>query len=270
MPQRAKTLGFIGSGNMAEAIARAAVDQGVLTPGDMIAADLSEARRDVFADMGVEVTDDAATVLAACEQVMIAIKPQHAQELCDVLSGQVSDDQIVISIMAGISTAKLAQMLGGSVRVIRVMPNTPLIVGLGMAGVCRGDDAFEGDESLSMKLFGSGMSEAVLVDEPKIDAITAVSGSGPAYLFYLAEAMEEAAASLGLGEAGERLVTQTLLGAATLLLQSPDPASELRRKVTSPGGTTQAAIEHMESQNVRSAIAEAVRKAQAKSLELGA
>lgn len=274
MPPRAKTLGFIGAGNMAEAIARSAIDQGVLTPGEIIAADVSPERQVVFAEIGIDVTDDAQQVLAACEQVMLAVKPQHAETICETLSGQVGEDQIIISIMAGIGSAKLAAMLSGgddsaTVRVIRAMPNTPLIVGLGMTGVARGDQAFAGDEALSMKLFGSGMSEAVFVDEDRIDAITAVSGSGPAYLFYLAEAMEQAASAMGLGEDGERLVTQTLLGAATLLLQSPDPAAELRRKVSSPGGTTEAAINHMESQSVREAIADAVRKAEARSKELG-
>lgn len=274
MPPRAKTLGFIGAGNMAEAIARSAIDQGILTPVDMIAADVSEERRSMFSEIGIEVTADVQDVLAASEQVMLAVKPQHAEGLCESLSGQVGEDQIIISIMAGIGCAKLTAMLNGgddsaTVRVVRAMPNTPLMVGLGMTGVARGSQAFAGDEALSMRLFGSGMSEAVLVEDDQIDAITAVSGSGPAYLFYLAEAMEQAAAAMGLGEDGERLVTQTLLGAATLLRQSPDPAAELRRKVSSPGGTTEAAINHMESQSVREAIADAVRQAELRSRELG-
>ena len=120
-----------------------------------------------------------------------------------------------------------------------------------------------------MSLFSCGKSEAILVSEDKIDAITAVSGSGPAYLFYLAEAMQQAAEQLGLGERKELLVNQTLIGAATLLLNSPDPAGELRRKVTSPGGTTQAAIECMETKHVRPAIVEALAAAQRRSKELG-
>ena len=267
---RTKTLGFIGAGNMAEAIARAAIGQGVVAPADLIAADVSEARREVFRQMGVAVAEDATQVALAAQQIMLAIKPQQAADVARAIAPQLADDHVIISIMAGISTAKLAELLDAPApRVIRVMPNTPLMVGLGMTGVALGPHARPGDETLTMSLFSCGKSEAILVSEDKIDAITAVSGSGPAYLFYLAEAMQQAAEQLGLGERKELLVNQTLIGAATLLLNSPDPAGELRRKVASPGGTTQAAIECMETKHVRPAIVEALAAAQRRSKELG-
>ena len=269
-PTRTHTLGFIGAGNMAEAIARAAIEQGVLTPADIVAVDVNEARRDVFRKMKITVVDDVAQVIAASQQIMLAVKPQQAADVAGVIAPELGDDQVVISILAGITTVKLGQLLNAKrPRLIRVMPNTPVMVGLGMTGVATGPHAKPGDEQLSMTLFSCGGSEALLVTEDKIDAITAVSGSGPAYLFYLAEAMQQAAEELGLGEQKELLVNQTLIGAATLLLNSPDSAAELRKKVSSPGGTTQAAIESMESQHVRAAIAAGVAAAEQRSKELG-
>jgi pyrroline-5-carboxylate reductase len=131
-----------------------------------------------------------------------------------------------------------------------------------------GESAQNGDQDLAMKLFGAG-GKAVTVDEPMIDTITAVSGSGPAYLFYLAEAMEEAARQLGLGEHAELLVSQTVLGAAKLLNESPDSAAELRRKVTSPKGTTEAAIKHLDGNKSTDVIINAIKAAHARSIELG-
>ena len=262
-------LGFLGAGNMAEAIAAAAESKSVLTPQDMIASDPSDARRDVFAAMGIAVTTDNAEVVSLSEQIMLAVKPQVMPEAAADLASGINDEQVVISIMAGIGTAKLASAVGKAIRVVRVMPNTPMMVGSGMAGIALGDDAQEGDDELAMQVFQAG-GEAVRVDEALIDAITAVSGSGPAYLFYLAEAMTEAAAKLGLAEHASLLVQQTIIGAAKLLCQSTDTPAELRRKVTSKGGTTEAAIKHMETNGARQAIVEAIEAAQKRAVELGA
>lgn len=268
------TLGFIGAGNMAEAIARGAIGQAVVAAKKMIAADPSPERRAVFESFGVAATEDGAKVVAESEQVMLAVKPQVFASVAPVLAKNLRDDQVVVSIMAGIGTAKIEAAVSSlkpqasSLRIVRVMPNTPLMVGKGMAGVCVGEHAQEGDDELTMKLFSSA-GRAVLVDEAMIDAITAVSGSGPAYLYYLAEAMQEAAVQLGIGEHADVLVRQTIAGAAMLLDASSDSAAELRRKVTSPGGTTEAAINTMESKRVRAAIVEAIKAAEARSKELG-
>ncbi len=151
---------------------------------------------------------------------------------------------------------------------IRVMPNTPMMVSQGMAGIAVGPGVAASEAELTMKLFAAG-GKAVRVEEALIDAITAVSGSGPAYVFYLAEAMQQAATDLGLGEHARLLVGQTLLGAATLLLNSPDSAAELRRKVTSPGGTTEAAIKHLDANQVKQVWSDAVKMAEKRSKELG-
>lgn len=263
-------LGFIGAGNMAEAIAVAAVTNDVLPASAIIMADPDAHRRDTLAGHGFAVTEDNRQVIAQSEQVMLAVKPQMIDQVAAVLGEQLRDDQVVISILAGLTTRKLMEKIGRSVRLIRVMPNTPIMVGVGMAGVCLAAEARQGDEQLAMRLFAAGQSKAIVIDEAQMDALTAVSGSGPAYVYYLAEAMEQAAAELGIGEHGRLLVSRTLLGAAQMLAASSDTAEQLRRKVTSPGGTTQAAIEVMDQQQVKQAIVQALAAAEKRSRELGA
>lgn len=258
-------LGFIGAGNMAEAIARAAISKAVVPAARMIASDPSPQRRSLFESLGIASTTDNAAVVSQSKQVMLAVKPQMFAAVAGDLK---AFEGVIVSIMAGIGTAKIESLLGREARVVRVMPNTPLMAGLGMSGVAVGQHVRLGDEALALQLFGAA-GEAIVVPESAIDAITAVSGSGPAYIFYLAEAMQQAAADLGLGEHSRLLVQQTILGAARLLCESSDSADVLRRKVTSPGGTTEAAIKHMESRGVRPAIVDAIKAAQARSVELG-
>jgi pyrroline-5-carboxylate reductase len=263
-------LGIIGGGNMAEAIVRGALDQKILTPEQLVISDPQPQRREVFAAWQVEVTRDNQQVVAQSDQLMLAVKPQMLSVLTDILKQIDVERQVVISIMAGITTARISELIGGRARVIRVMPNTPLMVGLGMSAIALGEHATERDAELTMRLFAAA-GEADLVDESLMDAVTAVSGSGPAYLFYLAEAMVEAAGAMGFDDAlSQRLVRQTLRGAAELLARSPEDAAQLRRRVTSPGGTTEAAISHMEDGDVRSIVRQAVERAAQRSRELGA
>ena len=272
-------LGFVGAGNMAVAIARAAVTKGVVSAREIIAADPNPARQAVFAGLGVTWAPDNASVIRAAQQVLIAVKPQTMPKVAADLAAHLTPEHVVISIMAGIGTAKLAAAINAArsssglpalpLRLIRVMPNTPLMVGMGMAALALGSQARRDDADLTLKLFGSA-GKAIMVEESKIDAVTAVSGSGPAYVFYLAEAMQQAALDLGLGADSDMLVRQTILGAAHLLAQSPDSAAELRRKVTSPAGTTEAAIKHMEGNMTIAVIVNAVKAAEKRSRELGA
>ena len=262
-------LGLIGAGNMAEAIARGALDRGVLPAGSLCAADPSPARLALFEGFGVTPLADNAAVVAASDVVMLAIKPQVLPALSADFARLDRDRQVVISIMAGLGAEKIEAVLGGPTRVVRVMPNTPLMVGRGMSGVALGPHARPGDDGLAMELFGA-CGEAVRVSEADLDAVTAVSGSGPAYLFYLAQAMERAAEELGLSSHARGLVTQTLLGSAQLLHQSDDSPAQLRRKVTSPSGTTAAAIAKLDALNVSDAVVAALTAARDRSIELGA
>ncbi len=261
-------LGFIGAGNMAEAIARAAIEQGVLEPRAIIAADPSQARRKVFEALGITVVDDAGEVAASAREVMIAVKPQVLEKIEPALQQVNREAQVLISIMAGVRCERIEQVAGGAARVIRVMPNTPVMVGVGMAAVAAGRHARSGDEALTVRLFEAA-GRAVRMDEAAMDAVTAVSGSGPAYLFYLAEAMEQAAVRMGLERDARLLIGQTLLGAATLLMQGESSAAELRQRVTSPGGTTEAALARLDARDVVNSVIEAMEAARDRSVELG-
>lgn len=260
-------LGIIGCGNMAQAIARGAIKQGVVLAKDIIASDPSEANRAVFSDWGCRVIEDNAIVAEQAEQVLLAVKPQ----IFPLVAPQLGDSpggQILVSIMAGLSSAKISSLVGSPCRVVRVMPNTPAMVGAGMAGIALGEGAGQGDDALAKKLFGA-VGKVVELDEPMIDAINAISGSGPAYLFYLAEAMESAAKELGLGEHARQIVAQTLMGSGKLLAESGEDPAELRRKVTSPGGTTLAASNHLDSKQMHAAFVDAIQAAFARAKALG-
>ncbi|MCC7191938.1 MAG: pyrroline-5-carboxylate reductase [Phycisphaeraceae bacterium] len=265
-------LGFLGAGNMAEAIARAAIDKGVLPAGAMIASDPSDVRREVFTRLGIRAVTTNAEVIKESRQILVAVKPQVMTQAASDLASHATADQVLISIMAGVTTTKLADTIasaGGRVnRIVRVMPNTPLMIGYGMAGISLGRKTQPGDETLTMKLFSAG-GQAIMVEEEKLDAITAVSGSGPAYVFYLAEAMERAANELGLAGQASLLVRQTILGAAHLLAASGESPADLRRKVTSPGGTTEAATRHMDGNKSIDVIVNAIKSAEKRSKELG-
>ena len=261
-------LGFLGAGNMAEAIARAAIDQRVLSPSQIMVADPQESRRQVFNSLGVASTDRNDQLIRQSQHILIAVKPQMIQQVAVELAQLLQEDQVIISIMAGVTTAGLENALNKPARIVRVMPNTPLFVGCGMTAVTPGPHARRGDEDLTMQLFAAG-GQVIRVDESKLDAITAVSGSGPAYVFYLAQAMQAAAAELGLGDHADLLVRQTVLGAAQLLAESDDSPSDLRRRVTSPGGTTEAAINQLQKGKFLQAMADAIKAACQRSEELG-
>jgi len=260
-------LGFIGCGNMAQAIAAGAIKGGVIDASQIIASDPSENHRALFQSWGCVTTPSNTEVAAQAQQVLLAVKPQVFPKVASDLAG-VGAGQVLISIMAGLSSARISQAIGKPCRIVRVMPNTPAMVGAGMAGLALGGDAKAGDEALSMELFAA-VGKVVMLAEPMIDAINAVSGSGPGYLFYFAQAMELAAIELGLGEQSRQIVAQTFFGAGKLLLESGEDPVELRRKVTSPGGTTQAACESMDRDQVMQSIARAMQAAYDRAIELG-
>ena len=262
-------LGFIGCGNMAQAIAGGAIERGVISAEQVIASDPSEPHRAVFDAWGCTTTPDNGAVAEKAEQVLLAVKPQVFPKVAPDLADRLSDERVLISIMAGLSSTKINTLIGKPCRVVRVMPNTPALVGEGMAGVARCEGAKAGDEDLAMRLFAA-VGRVLPLTEPMIDAINAVSGSGPGYLFYFAEAMEQAALELGLGEQSRQIVAQTFLGAGKLMLETGEDPAELRRKVSSPGGTTQAACESMDDKHVKQAIVDAMQIAFKRAKELGA
>jgi pyrroline-5-carboxylate reductase len=265
-------LGIIGAGNMAEAIARGVLRASVLAPTDIIAADVTPARRALFAgELKIKAIEDPSIVARESKTLLLSVKPQQMAAALATLAPAMDSNTLVVSNAAGISSSFIEKHLGGGKpwRVIRTMPNTPMLVGEGMVAMAAGSHASADDLAVARKLFEAA-AKVIEVREEQIDAVTAVSGSGPAYFFFLVEQMIAAGVSLGLSpEQAHQLATQTALGAAKMLTTSKDSPAELRRKVTSPGGTTHAAITHMQSQHVDRAIIDALNTAAARGKELG-
>jgi len=255
---------------MAEAIVRGVLAAQVLRPWQIIAADPSVDRRELFAtQLGINTVAANAEAAADADAVLLSVKPQQMSAVLDELKPALPPSALVISIAAGISTGFIQDRLGGRRRVVRVMPNTPMLVGKGMAALSRGQFASEQDVAQVRRLLEAA-AKVVEVEESKLDAVTAVSGSGPAYFFFLVEHMVSAGQQLGLSEQeAHTLAVTTALGAAQMLVESGQSPQELRTKVTSPGGTTQAAIQTLQARQVPEAILEALQRAAQRSRELG-
>jgi pyrroline-5-carboxylate reductase len=260
-------LTFIGAGNMAEAIVAGIVNQQVVAAGDVCVTDISADRLGHFESRyGVGTSSDNAAAVAESDVIVLSVKPQIFPSVWSEIESALKPDALVVSIMAGIPSKKIAG--GKPIRVVRVMPNTPALVGEGAAGIAAGEFASEADLAVAEKLIGA-VGVAVIVKEEEIDAVTALSGSGPAYVFYLLEGMLDAAGQMGLEKGAAReLALATVSGAATLMKETGEDADVLRKKVTSKGGTTAAAINAMEEQGVKDAIIAALLAAQARSREL--
>ena len=255
-------LGFIGAGNMAEAILRGLIHRQMFRPEQVMAADPSAAQRERFAEsFGVAVTGDNRSVVNSADVLILAVKPQMMAEVLSTVQPGFRGDQIVISIAAGIRTEKLDALCGGLPSIVRVMPNTPALIGKGVSALCAGPRASEDAMKLAESLFAS-VGATLIVNENAMDAVTAISGSGPAYVFYWMEAMLKAATELGFDPATARtLVYETVTGAAALASESSEPPDLLRARVTSKGGTTEAALAVLNEQGVAEALNEAIKAA---------
>ena len=262
-------LGILGAGNMAEAIARGVLKSGVFTAGQIIASDVVADRRAFFEhELGVRAIDDPATVAAASRMILLSVKPQTMNAVLDAIAPVARADATIVSIAAGVTTARIESKLAPRA-VVRTMPNTPLMVGLGAVAIAPGAHAMAAHVAQARRLFDA-VGVVVEVREDQLDAVTALSGSGPAYVFYLVEQMVAAGVAMGLdADVAHRLATQTALGAGRMLVDGPDAPAELRRKVTSPGGTTQAAIERLRAGGFESLVIDALRAAEARGRELG-
>jgi pyrroline-5-carboxylate reductase len=261
-------LAILGGGFMGGALAEGLIDSG-WSAKDIIVAEIREARRSFLQDhLKVPTTPDARDATSAAESVLIAVKPQDVQPVLANVAPAFTASKLAISICAGIRTDLLEGVLG-EVPVIRAMPNTPAAIGQGATAIARG--RFAKDDHLAAALnILSTVGRVVVVEETQMDAVTAVSGTGPAYVFYLAESLIAAAQKEGLSkEQAYVLVYQTFVGASELLSHDPAGPAELRARVTSPGGTTQAAIEYLEKNGWRDIFEQAVHQARQRSEELG-
>lgn len=263
-------IGFIGSGQMARALARGLVDAKLTKPSKITIHDLSQSATAGFqAEIGGgEVAADNSSVIAAADVVILAVKPQFVEEVASGIGDSLANDVLLVSIAAGIHLETLQQLFGTE-RVIRVMPNTPCLVGKGASGYAAGSGASQADCELVGQLF-SAVGIAFQLREPLLDAVTGLSGSGPAYIFTVIEALSDGGVKMGLPrEIATQLAVQTVLGSAELVRSSNTHPAVLRERVASPAGTTIAGLQALEDRGVRAAMLAAVQAATERSVELG-
>ena len=284
-----KKLGFIGAGNMAEALARGLVENTVFKPSELIASDVDPVRRRRFKSaLKIEVTKDNLEVLNSSHAVLFAVNPQTIDAVLTELAragGKGSGTppkgakrprtnalapKLFVSIAAGVTLGRLEAALGARARVIRVMPNAPAMVGQGMAALVRGHKASRADEAFALKLFRAVGDAVALKDEALLDAVTALSGSGPAYVYLFAKSLADAAVTQGLpADLALRMALKTIRGAEKNMRRSPMAAAELIRIVASPGGTTEAALKQLGADGFSDIVARAIHAAAERSRELG-
>lgn len=260
---------FVGGGNMARAII------GGLLGKDMKAADIvvvepdPSARLRLLAEYGVRAVEAPGAETAAAEAIVLAVKPQNMREAARHLAGAVGDP-VFITIAAGIRIADLSRWLGGRGRVVRSMPNTPALVHAGVTGLYAPANVGAADRATAERLLGAVGATLWFERETDLDAVVAVSGSGPAYVFYAIEALEQAARELGLAAGASRsLALWTFVGATKLAIERGEDPAALRAQVTSKGGTTEAALRVLEAAGVRQHFIDAVRAARDRSVEMG-
>ena len=267
-------IAFIGGGNMARSLIGAQLARGIPAATIRVAEPRAEARDGLAREFGVPVFADNALAVANADCVVLAVKPQVIREACATLVAPLADSRtLVISIAAGIRLAQLERMLGTERAIVRCMPNTPALVGAGASGLCANRHVAPEQRGLAGQILAAAGVVRWIDDEAQMDAVTALSGSGPAYFFLLVEAMEDAAVKLGLPRDTARvLAAQTCLGAGHMLADGDETAATLRRRVTSPHGSTAAAIAVFEqggfSALVERALTAAEQRGAAMSAEL--
>lgn len=269
---RTPRIAFVGGGNMARSLIGGLVRQGT-APGRIAVAEPNAALRSALAaDFGIAVHADGAAAASDAEVILLAVKPQVMRPVCEALRPAVQANRpLLISIAAGIRLDQLDAWCGGGVAVVRCMPNTPALIGAGASGLCANERVSETQRRAAETVLGAAGVTVWIDDERNMDVVTALSGSGPAYFFLLVEALEAAAVAEGLPpEAAHLLATQTALGAGRMLREDGEAPARLRERVTSPGGTTQAALDRFAARGLREIVADAVSAATQRGRELAA
>ena len=263
-------IGFLGAGKMATALAKGLLRAQVTDAAHVIASDVAEPARAGFTrDTAARAIDSNAAVVQSSEVVFLAVKPGQVDEVLTEIRGQFTEEHVLISIAAGVPLARMQQILGEKARLIRVMPNTPALVGAGASAFALGPAAQPADGQLAQRLL-STVGQAFPVKESLLDAVTGLSGSGPAYAFLMIEALSDGGVAAGLPrDVATRLAAQTLLGSARMVLETGLHPGALKDMVTSPGGTTIEGLHELEKAGVRGALMNAVRAASDKSKRLG-
>jgi pyrroline-5-carboxylate reductase len=267
MPQ--PKIAFIGAGNMAKAIIGGLLDEGFQRNDLSASGPRLETLNKVNAQFHIAVSTDNAATAAAADVVVLGVKPQMLKEVCEGLQGALAHNPLVISLAAGITTESIARWLDGTPAIVRCMPNTPSQARVGASGLYANAQVSDAQKSIANAILGAVGIVQWFEDEALLNPVTAVSGSGPAYFFLMMEAMIEAGESLGLSrESATELTLQTALGAAILAKQSDVDVAELRRRVTSPKGTTEQAINSFEKDEIRAIFARAMTACNHRAIEL--
>ncbi len=264
------TIGFIGAGNMAEAMIRGLV-RGGHVPAERITA--SAPRRERLDELakayGIGVTTDNRAVARAAKLVVMSVKPQILDKVLREVGDQLSAGTLLVSIAAGVDTESIEASVAEGVRVVRAMPNTPALVGAGATAIAAGSHASAADLETAKAVFDA-VGITVVLDETHLDAVTGLSGSGPAYIFLILEALADAGVKVGLSRrSAQRLAAQTVMGSAKLLLETDEHPGKLKDMVTSPGGTAIAGLHTLEEGGLRTTLINAVETATKRARELG-
>jgi pyrroline-5-carboxylate reductase len=265
----AMKLGFLGSGKMATALVQGVVQSGAISRDVILVSDAVPGVAAKLAGAAGVIEATNAELMRAAEAVVLCVKPNDALDALRSIHREAAN-KLIISIVAGLPIARLQEAAGVAVRIIRVMPNTPALIGKGAAAYALGGSATDEDAALTEKILGA-VGEVVRVKEELLDVVTGLSGSGPAYVYLVIEALSDAGVLMGLPrDLSLKLAAQTVAGSAEMVLQTGRHPAALRDEVTSPGGTTIAGIEALEAGAVRAAFLSAVRAATERARELGA
>ena len=264
-----RTIGFVGGGNMAEAMIRGLLRGGVFAPEKIVVSGPREERmRELRETYGIHATTDNRDA-AKSQIVLLAVKPQILARVLDQIGDAVDPDALVISIAAGVPVAAIQSRLPANARVVRCMPNTPALVDAAATAISGGEHARQSDLDDACRIFGAD-GITVVLDESQLDAVTGLSGSGPAYVFLIIEALSDAGVKVGLSRrTSQLLAAQTLFGSAKLLIETNEHPGKLKDMVTSPGGTAITGLHTLENGGVRTTLMNAVEAATKRSRELG-
>jgi len=265
-----KTIAFLGAGNMAEALVKGLLRAGVASPQEIVCTDRrAERGPELIQRYGVRFGQDNAAAAREAGIVLLSVKPQAMNKLLVEIAPALDASKLVISIAAGVPIAAIERKVGHGVRIVRTMPNTPALVGAGATALAAGEHATDADLAQARALFDA-VGKTVVVDEPLLDAVTGLSGSGPAYIFLIIEALSDAGVKVGLARAqAQELAAQTVLGSAKLLLETGEHPGRLKDQVTSPGGTAIAGLHTLEAGGLRTTLMNAVEAATRRAHELG-
>lgn len=265
-----RTIGFLGAGNMAEALIRGLVRGGHVPAAQVIASGPRRERLDeLAAAYGIGVTTSNGEVARRADVLVLSIKPQILPAVLREVAADLRSTTLIVSVAAGVDTATIEELLPAGARVVRTMPNTPALVGAGATGISAGRAATRDDMTLASFMFDAvGLS--VVLDEIHLDAVTGLSGSGPAYIFLILEALADAGVKVGLSRRNaQRLAAQTVMGSAKMLLETDEHPGKLKDMVTSPGGTAIAGLHTLEQGGLRTTLINAVETATKRARELG-